>query len=108
MTVTVNGIHVRIGKVYGLVLGPDSSRAGNRHWLVEWDSGKQSVHNERELVNVDIEEWDDALDGVPFTARCRSFYGEGNRSCSMRKGHRTLLHWSGEVSWSDEMTRIGA
>jgi hypothetical protein len=109
-----NGHAVRLAGTYthGYVDHYDHSEAGQRWWFVKWEDGTTSVTAETSLVDIERQEWADALHSIPEHLLCPSRWaglaGSGagaGRRCGMRVGHRTLRHRNCEISWTDEMTQ---
>lgn len=94
--------------LHGYTRRYDSATGGNRWWLCEWEDGTASVAAEAVLVDVERQEWADAMRGVAEHLRCPSIgagSAAGGRRCGMRAGHRTQRHRNAEISWADEMAQ---
>jgi len=95
----ITGIPVRFRDDYGVVTGPGAALTdGTRTWCVRWDDGSHGVAADDLLIDVEVEEWTAALDGIPDADRCPSI-GYGRR-CGLRAGHRTRRHRNCEITWT--------
>lgn len=99
--VIVVGAVVRVGDRYGTVV--DTKRTnGVRMWQVQWENGNRTWMFDDEVIEVEREEWQIALQGMPSDRRCPSVGGfAGGRRCAMAAGHYTPYHREAEVSWTE-------
>lgn len=92
------GTAVRVGDRPGYVYRLAHASQGRRYWRIDFDSGDVGIYPEGEIIDVDREEWQEALNVVPDAERCDSYY---YRRCALRKDHRTVLHRHAEITWTD-------
>jgi hypothetical protein len=84
----------------GVVRRFERAQGGHRWWLVDWADGTTTVASETILVDVEVEEWDRALDGLTDGQRCRSTNPDyPGRRCGLQRGHYTTDHRNCAISW---------
>jgi len=94
-----NGTAVRIEDRHGYAITMEHASQGHRFWRVDWTDGASGIYEERLLIDVDREEWAQALAGIPDAQQCDSYYY--CLRCSLVMNHRTVLHRCCEITWTD-------